>query len=296
MNKYFLLNTAKGLVDKVNNMYGVLGYLKCIVGYPQEFRANVQEIKKYKGIHRGQRCFIIGNGPSLKEQDISALKNEITFTVNQAGRNEQIRSICPTYHCWVDPVFFKLDSKKSEDKEVIKAFTTLYSENNRPITFLPQQAYSFVQEAGLSNKIDIQYFISTLQKRKEYIKSFDLSKSIPAFGTVVQTCIAIAMYMGFSEIYLLGCDTTGIITMINSALDGDGLQYGYSISENEKNRLHNQYRDNKFLIESIVSFADLLETYEKLYKYAIRHDVKLINCSKETIITTIPRMKLEEIL
>lgn len=35
--------------------------------------------------YRGQRCFIIGNGPSLNQMDLSHLKNEITFGLNRAN-------------------------------------------------------------------------------------------------------------------------------------------------------------------------------------------------------------------
>ena len=42
---------------------------------------------------------------------------------------------------------------------------------------------------------------------------------IPSFTTVVQYCIIVAIYMGFNEIYLLGCDSTGIVATINCALN-----------------------------------------------------------------------------
>ncbi len=38
--------------------------------------------KKFKNIHKGNRCFILGNGLSLKQQDLTLLKNEYVFTVN----------------------------------------------------------------------------------------------------------------------------------------------------------------------------------------------------------------------
>ena len=36
-----------------------------------------------KDTHRGQRCFIIGNGPSLKNTDLALLENEVTFGLNR---------------------------------------------------------------------------------------------------------------------------------------------------------------------------------------------------------------------
>jgi hypothetical protein len=36
-----------------------------------------------KDAHRGERCFLIGNGPSLKQTDLSLLKNEFTIGTNR---------------------------------------------------------------------------------------------------------------------------------------------------------------------------------------------------------------------
>ena len=43
--------------------------------------------KKYKDLYKGQRVFILGNGPSIKEENISSLCQEHVFTVNQGVRN-----------------------------------------------------------------------------------------------------------------------------------------------------------------------------------------------------------------
>ncbi len=46
-------------------------------------RASIRRLGELKDIHRGQRCFIIGNGPSLKQTDLSLLKDEFTFGMNR---------------------------------------------------------------------------------------------------------------------------------------------------------------------------------------------------------------------
>lgn len=40
------------------------------------------KIKKFNNIHKNDRCFIIGTGPSLKTDDLEQLVNEITFGAN----------------------------------------------------------------------------------------------------------------------------------------------------------------------------------------------------------------------
>ena len=37
----------------------------------------------YQDKHQGQRCFIIGNGPSLRQTDLSRLRGEFTFGLNR---------------------------------------------------------------------------------------------------------------------------------------------------------------------------------------------------------------------
>jgi len=46
-------------------------------------RSSIQQLAALKDKHRGQRVFIIGNGPSLKNTDLARLRNEFTIGVNR---------------------------------------------------------------------------------------------------------------------------------------------------------------------------------------------------------------------
>ncbi len=46
-------------------------------------RRSVTALRGYRDLHRGQRCFILGNGPSLKHTDLSLLRDEVTFGMNR---------------------------------------------------------------------------------------------------------------------------------------------------------------------------------------------------------------------
>ena len=39
-------------------------------------RKSIKYLNRFKDKHKGERCFIIGNGPSLKKTDVSKLTNE----------------------------------------------------------------------------------------------------------------------------------------------------------------------------------------------------------------------------
>jgi len=49
--------------------------------YTAKYRP-IPELVALKNIHKGQRAFIIGNGPSLRKTDPNLLQNEITFGCN----------------------------------------------------------------------------------------------------------------------------------------------------------------------------------------------------------------------
>lgn len=46
-------------------------------------RESRRRLHALRGSRRGQRAFIVGNGPSLRDMDLSALRNEFTFGLNR---------------------------------------------------------------------------------------------------------------------------------------------------------------------------------------------------------------------
>jgi hypothetical protein len=61
---------------------------------------------KLKNIHLGERCFILGTGPSLKAINLEKLKNEITFGVNFLARMKDYSRINCKYYCLYDEDFY----------------------------------------------------------------------------------------------------------------------------------------------------------------------------------------------
>jgi len=158
------------------------------------------ELKHFKGLHKGKRCFVIGTGPSLTVEDLELLKDEITFGSNRIFEIFTRTSWRPTYYINQD---YKLIEKYQEE---IKSVECRH-------VFLPLDAKHFF---GLDDKIS--YFV--LRHKDFYPRDADFSTHINRFMgqgfTVTYGTIQMAYYMGFSEVYLLGID------------------HNYSISLNEK--------------------------------------------------------------
>lgn len=251
---------------------------------------------RFKGMHQGKRCFILGNGPSLKDEDLSVLQDEYTFTVNQFSRYPDFKKVKTNYHFWADPAFFEIDPSRPEDKELLDVMKNIAIDNEDIECFFPIQQKHFVEKYSLEKCFKINYFRSygPLKSRRGEIG--DLSRSISGYGTVVQYAIESAIYMGFSRVYILGCDNTDLITTIRSALKkNDKEDYAYEVTENEKRRMEALLIRHP-LEEYVKSYLSTLIDYKLLYKICERKGIVLMNCSSTTVIDSIPRIRLEEVM
>lgn len=288
-------------MNKLTDVYYRLHNIKTkYVRWPFYTQIHKDEVKllelnsQFKDAYKGERCFIFGNGPSLKELDFSRFSNEYTFTVNQLSRNPQFESLKTNFHFWADPVFFNIDLNKPEDIELLNVMKAVHSKDNSPKVFYPIDTLEFVKKYELDRCLDVHYFKSELHFLNN-TNNLDYTKIVPAFGTVVQWCITMAIYMGFTEIYLLGCDNTGIINNIQSAMKVAVTEYNYQISENEQNRMERQL-DNKRLYDFVSTYGEILLDYEYLFDYCVKHSIKLRNCTPQSAIDCIPKEDLKIVL
>ena len=152
-----------------------------------------KRIASYRDLYKGQRCFIVANGPSLRAEDLNLLhdNNEITFGMNRIYKIFDKTEWQPTFYVCEDELIAK------EQQKEINAITA--KEKFIPI------------ELNWWHDIDIKdalYFHLNYKPEDACQFSFspDIAHQIDCRGTVTFTCMQIAAYMGFSEIHLLGVD------------------------------------------------------------------------------------------
>lgn len=152
-----------------------------------------KELKSYKEKHAGQICFVIGNGPSLSAKDLQALheKGIPSFGTNRIYKIFDQTDWRPTYYI-------------SEDANVLRGVQKEASALSAGAKFIPVNLkwYEDITVAEAS------YFWMDYQSYcpETFNLSLDIPHSVRCRGTVTTTCIQFAIYMGFSEIYLLGVD------------------------------------------------------------------------------------------
>lgn len=276
--KIWLNNTRISLVkrSRLRNVWGALN-------------AN----HELENIHKGKRCFVIGNAPSLNTQDLSVLKDEIVLTVNQISRNKQFKSLNTNYHFWADPGFFKENSKEG-DKELLEVMMSVNTDGNRPVCFFPLEAKEFVSKKKLDQILNVRYFVPGHILFDQY-KKIDFSGMIPGMNTVVQYAIMLGIYMGCTEIYLLGCDCTGILSYIETKTDSGNFEYAYDISQAEAERMKAML-GGVSCEQTFYGWAKIFEGYRLLGEYCKQKGVQLINVTNGGILDCLPRKKFENVV
>ena len=255
--------------------------------------------------HIGERCFVLGNGPSLKHVDFSLLADEFVFTVNNAYLIDDFEKLKTNAHLWIDAAYFGLRSDMKLDVNVVLDYYHKIAKQ-KPIFFAIPQGYGFIRKYNLDKILDVYYILQAYPDIEQSLH-IDIRYPMSCFRTVTQYAICIAIFMGFKEIYLLGCDATSILGVVNRLLNLPNTEHAYDEAKNTSYvksplEMDKDYFDKKNFSLSPVTFSFLEEYkvflgYDKL-SYICRNllNVKLINCSAETLIQGIPRMNFYEVL
>lgn len=250
----------------------------------------------FKNKYRGERCFIIGNGPSIQKVDFFSLRDEYTFTVNQLPRNNRFTELHSSFHVWADERFFDLDENNKEDMELLDVMKNVKTEDNNPIVFYKYSANAMINKYRLDKLLDVYYYEEGADKKILNDYFVDYAKLVPGFSTVVHYIICLAVYMGFKEIILLGCDCSGFITIAETKLDNlDNSKYGYKISENEKKRMK-RVQEKTSMRDELSWYVSLFDDYQLLDSYCKRNGVKLINATYPSLLESIQKADLKDIL
>lgn len=169
------------------------------------------KLKQVQGIHEGERCFIVCNGPSLKIDDLNTLhqSGEFTFGLNSIFKLFDKTDWRPDYYVCIDKCPYN-ELVSDPNFELVK---------NK---FLPD--YFF-----LDSSFPDDCFVFPLEYYEVGIygwqRHFSDDIYVVAYGATTVTSLAmqIAAYMGFKEIYLIGCDNN--FSVKNNTNHAEGIEY-----------------------------------------------------------------------
>lgn len=231
----------------------------------------VNKINKFHNCYKGKRCFIIGNGPSLKAEDLEVIKNEISFATNFIYTIYPYTNWRPTFYITQDTLFANKIFNNPETilemtKSCVAAFTSVWL-----------KAFEFRDNPDLEKL----FFYKTKYTYEENGMPFfsdDVSKQIYLIGTVTYTMLQLAVYMGFSEIYLLGMDNQYAVEekkngeIVHNDVENYNKYARISVQQLKEER-GNVYTDS-------VSVETINLGFMAARKYAERNGIKIFNATR----------------
>ncbi|MDR6286532.1 putative coiled-coil protein SlyX [Methylopila jiangsuensis] len=166
-------------------------------------------VEAMRGKHAGKRAFIIGNGPSINTQDLTLLKDEITFCANWFINHPQFNDIQPSYYCVSSHEMFggwgKTPNLNEDFREKLKQKLTPES-----TMFFSFAFRNYMKELGLLDEEQLRYLIFDRPKLlvdEVGSQNFDLGRCMDDAYTVLLTfAVPLAVHFGITDLYLIGCD------------------------------------------------------------------------------------------
>ena len=161
---------------------------------------DTDELAQFHNRFQGQRCFIIGNGPSLNSHDLSLLKNEYSFGVNSFYYKTRETGFRPTFYVVEDSSVMKENISEIRAYEApFKFFPTIY----RNLHPKAPNTFFFNMNRGFYEKTSPNYAVPRF--------STDASRVLYCGQSVTYINLQLAYFMGFTEVYLIGMDFNYVI-------------------------------------------------------------------------------------
>lgn len=256
----------------------------------RELLAANLNLKKYG---KSQRCFVLASGPSTLKQDLMRLRGHPIIAVNEMFLRLNAEGIPATVLSFTDPSYLRDTPGYAKFRdEFIKTI-----KNTPAIGVVPIFSKNILGKM-VDNYGKLNYF-STIGNILDYgsyrnVPNLDFENVLPGLFTVTHTSIALALYMGFSEVYVLGVDIDYI------ARPNSPISHGYGLNPyNEHDNIDavTAYKDemNWDYPALLVQTADQLRAYEWLDKISRKNGQRIYNANPEGLLEAFERRSYDEL-
>ncbi|MCJ7660442.1 MAG: DUF115 domain-containing protein [Anaerolineales bacterium] len=147
-------------------------------------RSSIKLLTQLKDVHKDQRCFIIGNGPSLNRTDLTRLEDEFTFGLNRIYLMFPELGFATTYFLSVNNLVIEQSAEEIRGLPITK--------------FLTWRARATLQPT------DDTVFLYTTYTGRKFAK--DARGRLWEGATVTYVALQLAFHMGFNPVILIGVD------------------------------------------------------------------------------------------
>jgi len=236
---------------------------------------------RFKNKHLKDRCFIIGTGPSIKEQDLTLLKDEIVIGVSGLFQHKDIKIINPLYY--VLPPVFRGHGKLYDEKNFISWLQNMDKAlNDTTIMILDISDKKYVDKYQIFQNKEIIWKNYLPWNIEQNIDNIEIL-SMPGIWSVSESAIQSALYLGFKKIYILGFDHTWFDDIWDHFTDNYMKDFNQ-----EKLNACKEWVDSE---HEMIRHAKIFNKYKKLY--ALKKNIYNANADQNSYVDAFPKVKYE---
>ncbi len=226
---------------------------------------NRARLEALKDTHKGEKCFVIGNGPSLKAADLDKLKEKGIFCFG----SKRINAI-------FDETDWRPDIWGVSDLGFISIYHDEMSELQGFPKLVPCQS---IINLNIPIK-DAIYFPFIQTERTPCWFNKDVTRGVHFWGTITCKLINFVVYMGFTEIYLLGVDNTIPLTV-----DEKGVKIiDTSVHSHFSKKYYDSQKDLQHATQNVDDIESAMQYTNQAYKdvnyFCDLFGVKVINTTR----------------
>ena len=211
-------------------VYNTAAKILYLLKYPKIHR-HIKRNVELKDKHKGERCFIVLNGPSLNNYDLTKIADETVFATNYFYQTDYFDVVKPNYYCATDGGYFAVshDAKehlenlfKKSDPNCKFIFNIKYLEQ-----FEPKDNVFLTYGKHMPNLLNIRNNLASITSN---------------FISVSMYTMNIAIYMGFKDIYVLGYDfAPGILNHFYKNTDTEVREIAMQMDQTLKDDVCGKY-------------------------------------------------------
>lgn len=233
------------------------------------------ELAEFKDIHKGKRCFIIGNGPSLTVEDLERLhqNHEVCFGSNMIYRIFPKTNWRPTYYAVMDWVSIKHCLPVVAEEKNMDIFVS-------DLRFLRPLKFN-------SARVHLLHMPQEIPRDEGYPNfSDDITECVYHGGSISYgICMQVAAYMGFTDMYLLGTDNNYVKA---SHVDGNHfIDNYYDLEEKKELARHNTSAE--------VTRDYMTRSFIKAEEHSREHGFRIYNATRGGMLEVFERVDFDSL-
>jgi hypothetical protein len=169
----------------------------------------LSKIHRYKDIHRGESCYLMGDGVSVKWFNLAAFGDKIAIPCGSLPLHKEFDKLNVPYMILSEPYwFYPTHWTTSSPKRIVRNHIQKMYKQEIVDRYTDTEFFISLSNYPTLRRNNITYIYRDIYDDR--LPSDFVTRRIDAFHGSMRLSITLAIYMGFDHVYMVGYDYTHV--------------------------------------------------------------------------------------